>query len=276
MSSARTHTSSIGATLLLLVAAIAFAYPFVWMLVAAGKSNAEIFDPRQFWPNAWSLEPARRLFAGEWFPFWRVLANSLVVATVQAGLATLLTSLAGYAFANARSRRTAALFPAALVVIVLPVQSLAVPMFSWINELQLFNRLTGVILPGAVSGIGVIWFTQIYRQLPGSLREAARLDGAGEWRVWWTLLPTLRPALLSYALIHFILAWHEHLLPLLILSDQDRQTLPVAVASLYGSSLRYPYAALMAAAVISILPAAVLFGLGYRRFKTALADVLMH
>lgn len=276
MSSARTRTSSIGATLLLLLAAVAFAYPFVWMLLAAGKSNAEIFDPRQFWPTAWSLEPARRLFAGEWFPFWRVLANSLVVATVQAGFATLLTSLAGYAFANARSRWTAVLFPAALVVIVLPVQSLAVPLFSWVNELNLFNRLTGVILPGAVSGIGVIWFTQIFRQLPGSLREAARLDGAGEWRVWWTLLPTLRPALLSYALIHFILAWHEHLLPLLILSDSGRQTLPVAVASLYGSSLRYPYAALMAAAVASVLPAAVLFSLGYRRFKTALADVLMH
>lgn len=276
MSTARTRTLSIGATLLLLGAAIVFAYPFVWMLLATGKSNTEIFNPHQFWPASWNLDAARRLFAGEWFPFWRVLANSLVVATVQAGLATILTSLAGYAFANSRSRRAGLLFPVALIVIVLPVQSLAVPLFSWVNELNLFNRLGGVILPGAVSGIGVIWFTQIFRQMPASLRETARLDGAGEWRVWWTLLPTVRPALLSFALIHFILAWHEHLLPLLILSDPGRQTLPVAVASLYGSSLRYPYAALMVASVISVLPAAVLFGLGYRRFKTALADVLMH
>ncbi len=273
---ARTRRWSLGATLLLFAAAIVFAYPFLWMLLAAGKSNAEIFDPRQFWPTAWSFEPARGLFAGEWFPFWRVLANSLFVATAQAGLATLLTSLAGYAFANGRSRWAALLFPVALILIVLPVQSLAVPLFSWVNELRLFNRLWGVILPGAVSGIGVIWFAQIFRQLPASLREAARLDGAGEWRVWWTLLPTLKPALLSFALIHFILAWHEHLLPLLILSDQRQQTLPVAVASLYGSSLRYPYAALMAVSAISILPAAVFFGFGYRRFKTALAEVLMH
>jgi lactose/L-arabinose transport system permease protein len=141
---------------------------------------------------------------------------------------------------------------------------------------KLMNSVWGVILPGAVSGIGVIWFTQIFRQLPPSLREAARLDGAGEWRVWWTLLPTLRPALVSFALIHFILAWHDHLLPLLLLSDQGRQTLPVAIASLYGSSLRYPYAALMVGSVIATLPSALLFAFGYRRFKSALADVLMH
>ena len=86
----------------------------------------------------------------------------------------------------------------------------------------------------------------------------------------------IRPALISYALIHFILAWHEHLLPLLVLNSPKQQTLPVALASLYGSSLRYPYAALMAGSVLSVLPSAVLFAFGYRRFKSALADVLMH
>jgi len=270
------HSRSWFGTALLLVAAFAMAYPFLWMLLAAGKSNTEIFNPRQFWPAAWSLDPARRLIAGEWFPFWRVLGNSLVVALVQAGLATWLTSLAGYAFANSRSRWAARLFPVALVVIVLPVQTLAVPLFSWINDLRLINHPAGVILPGAVSGIGLIWFKQVFRQVPASLREAARLDGADEWRVWWTLLPTVRPALLSFGLIHFILAWHEHLLPLLVLNEPARQTLPVAIATLYGSSLRYPYAALMVASLFSLLPAAVLFGLGYRWFKSALADVLTH
>lgn len=272
----RDRTRFSGATALLVVAAVAFAYPFLWMLLATGKSNAEIFNPRQFWPTGWDFDPAARLLAGEWFPFWRVLGSSFLIATTQAALATLVTSLAGYAFAQARSRWVALLFPLALVVIVLPVQTLAVPLFSWINELGLIDRAAGVILPGAVSGLGVIWFTQVFRQVPASLREAARLDGAGEWRVWWTLLPLMRPALTSYALIHFVLAWHEHLLPLLILSDQAGQTLPVAIASLFGSSLRYPYAALMAASVLSLLPTTLLFALGYRRFKTALAEVLAH
>jgi multiple sugar transport system permease protein len=267
---------SVFATGLLLLTTLAFAYPFLWMLLAAGKSNAEIFNPRQFWPTAWSLEPARRLLSGEWFPFWRVLGNSVLVAAGQALLATVVTSLAGYTFANARGRSSKWLFALALVTIVLPVQALAIPLFTWVNELQLINRLWGVILPGVASGLGVIWFTQIFRQVPASLREAARLDGAGEWRVWWLLLPAVAPALVSYGLIHFILASHDHLLPLLILSTQDQQTLPVALASLYDSSLRYPYAALMAGSLLSILPAAILFALGFRRFKTALADVLMH
>lgn len=267
---------SMVSTGLLVLAAVVFAYPFVWMLMSVGKSNPEIFNPRQVWPASWNFSPARRLVSGEWFPFWRVLGNSLFVAGAQAVLATLLTSLAGFAFATSRSRLTALLFPFVLVVIVLPVQALAVPLFAWINDLRLVNHAWGVILPGAVSGLGVIWFMQIFRQLPASLREAARLDGAGEWRVWWTLLPVIMPALLSFALIHFILAWHEHLLPLLVLSDQARQTLPVAISSLYGSSLRYPYAALMTGSVISVVPTALLFGLGFRRFKTALADVLMN
>jgi multiple sugar transport system permease protein len=205
-----------------------------------------------------------------------VLGNSVLVAAGQALLATVVTSMAGYTFANARGRTGKWFFALALVTIVLPVQALAIPLFTWVNELQLINRLWGVILPGVAGGLGVIWFTQIFRQVPASLREAARLDGAGEWRVWWLLLPAVAPALVSYGLIHFILASHDHLLPLLILSTQDQQTLPVALASLYDSSLRYPYAALMAGSLLSILPAAILFALGFRRFKTALADVLMH
>ena len=263
-------------TLLLLAVALAFAYPLAWMVMSAGKSNPEIFNPHQFWPGHWDAQPAARLVGGEWFPFWRVFGNSLVVAATQASLATLVTSLAGYAFAQARSRMARWLFPVALVVIVVPVQSLAIPLFTWLAHLQLIDRLWAVILPGAVTGLGVIWFTQVFRQVPMSLVEAARLDGATEWRVWWLLSPALRPAVISYALIHFILAWHEHLMPLLALSSPGQQTLPVALASLYGSSLRYPYAALMAGSVIAILPTALVFALGYRRFKSALADVLMH
>lgn len=256
--------------------ALVFAYPFAWMALSVVKSNREIFDPRQFWPRTWDFEPALRLMSGEWFPFWRVLANSLFVAGMQTLLATVLTALAGYTFATSRNRSLRLLFPIALLVIVLPPAAMAVPIFTWIGKLHLFDSLAGVVLPGAVSGIGVIWFTQVFRQIPPALREAARMDGAGEWRVWWTLLPVVRPALIGFGMLHFILAWHDHLLPLLLLNSPENQTLQVALAALYGSSLRFPYAALMAGSVISLLPTFVLFAVCYRRFKTALADVLMH
>lgn len=271
-----TRRWSLPATIGLGALAIAFSYPFIWMLLAAFKSNTEIFNPHQFWPTTWDREPAQRLISGEWFPFWRVFGNSLFIAFVQAALATIITSLAGYVFANTKTRATRILFFISIVVIVIPAQALAVSTFIWVNKLYLMDRLWGVILPGAVSGIGVIWFTQIFRQVPASMREAARLDGASEWRIWFMLLPVLFPALISFALIHFVLAWHEHLLALLILHSGDQQTLPVAISSLYSSSMRFPYAALMAGSVLTLLPTALLFALGYRRFKSALADVIMH
>lgn len=267
---------SFPATVGLILVAVVFVYPFLWMLLAAFKSNVDIFNPKTFWPSTWDLEPARRLLGGEWFPFWRVFFNSLFIALTQSLIAVIITSLAGYVFANSRSWHSRILFFLSLVVIVIPVQALAVSLFVWTNDLHLIDRLWGVILPGAVSGLGVIWFTQIFRQVPATLREAARLDGANEWRVWWMLLPALLPALISFALIHFVLAWHEHLLALLILQSPEQQTLPVAISSLYSSSLRFPYAALMAGSVLTLIPTMILFALCFRRFKSALADVIMH
>ena len=205
-----------------------------------------------------------------------MFGNSLLIALAQATVATVITSLAGYVFANAKSQTTRILFFVAIVVIVIPAQALAVSTFVWVNKLHLMDRLWGVILPGVVSGIGVIWFTQIFRHVPASMREAAKLDGAGEWRIWFMLLPVLFPALISFALIHFVLAWHEHLIAMLILHSGEQQTLPVALSSLYSSSMRFPYAALMAGSVLTLLPTALLFALGYRRFKSALADVIMN
>jgi multiple sugar transport system permease protein len=187
-----------------------------------------------------------------------------------------VTSLAGYTFARHRFPGRGLFFVLALVVIVVPQQALAIPLFSWLNTLGLSNRLAGVILPGVVSGLGVLYFTQVFRQVPDDLVNAARLAGASEFRVYVTLLPLVSSALLSFGLIQFILAWHEHLIPLLVLSSAEKQTLPVALAGLYGSSLRFPYAVLMAASSLIIVPTAVLFALLYRRLQSALAEVLVH
>ena len=203
-----------------------------------------------------------------------MLANSLAVALVQAAGAVVLTSLAGYAFARHSFAGRRRLFLLALVMIVIPQNALAVPLFTWLHALGLSDRLLGVILPGMVSGLGILYFTQVFRQVPDELVDAARLAGASELRVYLTLLPLVRSALISFGLIHFILAWHEHLIPLLVLSTAEKQTLPIALASLYGSSLRFPFAVLMAASTLAVLPTALLFMLLHRRFKSALSEIL--
>jgi len=263
-------------TLCLLLVAVLFAYPFAWMLAGWFKSNRELMMPTRFWPSTLDWSAFRRLVGGEWFPFGRVWFNSLWVAFWQAAGAVALSSLAGYVFARHTFRGRHLLFMLSVTVIVIPAQAMAIPLFSWINGLGLTNHLAGVVLPGMVSGLGIIYFTQAFRHVPTSLVDAARVEGANEWRVYLSLLPLVRPAMVSFGLIHFILAWHQHLIPLLVLSEARQQTLPLALSSLYGSSLRYPYAALMVGSTFAVIPTAILFALLYRRLQTSLSRLLPH
>jgi len=267
---------SVLATLCVAVAGVLFFYPFLWMFLSAFKDNREIFKPLQLLPRAFDPQYYRQLFNGEWIPFFQVFTNSLVVAVLQSAGVVVVTSMAGYAFARNRFAGRGLLFILALVVIMMPQQALAIALFSWLNTLGLVNQLAGVILPGLVSGLGLLYFTQVFRQVPDDLVNAARLAGASEFRVYLTLLPLVSSALLSFGLIQFILAWHEHLIPLLVLSSAEKQTLPIALAGLYGSSLRFPYAVLMAASSLILLPTVVLFALLYRRFQSALSELLAH
>lgn len=268
--------TSVIATVCVMAAGVVFFYPFLWMALSAFKDTREIFKPLQLFPASFDPQYYRQLFSGEWLPFWRIFGNSLGVAVVQSVATVMVTSLAGFAFARQTFRGRNALFALAMVVIVMPVQAMPVPLFSWLNELGLNDRLAGVILPGVASGLGVLYFTQVFRQVPDDLVNAARLAGASEFRVYLTLLPLVSSALLCFGLIQFILAWHEHLIPLLVLSSAENQTLPVALAGLYGSSLRFPYALLMAASSLILVPTVILFLLLRRRFESALADLLVH
>lgn len=268
--------SSLLATLCVAAAGALFFYPFLWMFLSAFKDNPQIFRPLQVAPKSFDPQYFKQLFDGQWFPFARVFANSLIVALLQTVGVVAVASMAGYAFARHRFRGRGVLFLLAMVVIVMPQQALAVPLFSWMNRLGLVDHLAGVILPGIVSGLGVLYFTQVFRQVPDDLVNAARLAGASEFRVYLTLLPLISSALVSFGLIQFILSWHEHLVPLLVLSSAEQQTLPLALSALYGSSLRFPYAVLMAASSLILVPTMVLFALSYRRFKSALSDLLVH
>jgi len=209
------------------------------------------------------------------FSFGEVFAHSILASGAQALFATALTAMAGYAFAKLRFRGKRLLFLLAILVILVPRQALAVPLFEWISQLNLNGSLWAVILPGAASGIGVIFFTQIFRRVPDSLVEMARLEGASEARVFLVLLPLVSPALVTYGLIHFILAWQEHLFPLLLLSE-DNQVLPLALAKLRDSSHRIPEAISMAAATSTLLPVTMLFALFHRQIHTALKDFTAH
>ena len=251
--------------------------PFLWMVLGMFKTNAEFFQPmaKAFFPVNYDWQNVAELLEGRSVLFWAVFANSLIVSLGQALGAVALSAAAGYAFARFSFSGKRVLFVLAVALILVPRQLFAVPLYTWVNALGLMDNLLGVILPGIVTGLGVIYFTQVFRQMPEEYLQAARISGAPEFRVFMTVLPLVWPALLSYGMIHFILAWHEHLIPMLVLSETN-QTLPLALAKLRDVSYRTPEGVQMAASTFAVIPTAVLFALCHRKFKSSLSDMLVH
>ena len=281
-------------TLLLAPFLLAVLYPFLWMVFGIFKTNHEFFQPLRIWPmkplnleywkgladtffpNEFNFINIHELVMGKWVPFWDVFANSIVSSFCQALGAVALSAMAGYAFARLKFKFKNVYFVFVLALILVPRQLFAVPLFSWLNILGLNDSIFGIILPGVITGLGVIYFTQVFRKIPAEFIQVARTCGASEFRVFLILLSLIWPAILSYGMIHFVLAWHEHLLPMLVLSTESHQTLPLALAKLYDVSQRTPQGVQMAASTFSLIPTALLFALCHRKFKSSLSDMLVH
>lgn len=273
--SARGIKTSAAATGILLLLCALFAFPFLWMVLATFKANPEIFRPFPLLPDEFHLRHYRSLLSGEWIPYPRQFLNSLFIAAVQTALAVALTSAAGFVFAKHGFRGKRALFALAVLVVLIPRQVMVLPLFTWMNDLRLLDGPWAVIWPGAVSGIGVIYFAQVCKRIPDELLDMARGEGASEYRVFFAVLPLIRPALISYGLIHFILAWHEHLIPLVMLSTPEHMTSGVALSSLHGSSMRIPYGLLMTGSALTVLPTALLYLLVQKHFKSSLSELTL-
>ena len=135
-------------------------------------------------------------------------------------MATFVTAAAGYAFSKMKFRGSGWLFGIAIIVILVPKQALAVPLFEWMAWLGWQGELWSLVLPGVASGLGVIFFTQVFRKVPDELIDLAKVEGLNPVRIFLTLLPLIAPALVTFCFLHFILSWQEHLLPLLMLDGK--------------------------------------------------------
>ena len=266
----RGHASPFASSGLLLGLCLAFAFPFLWMLFASFKSDADIFNPFPLWPEHFEMGHYHSLLSGEWIPYGRQFLNSLLIAGGQTLLATAFACCAGYVFAKFEFPLKKTLLILAVLTVLIPRQALILPLFMWMNALSLLDTPWAVILPGAASGVGVLWFTAVFRRLPDSLLDMARCEGAGEYRVFWTALPLVKPALIAFALIQFVLCWQEHLLPLVMLSSAGKLTATIGLSSLNAGNFRLPYGILMAGCVLTVIPTALLFAITRRHFRSSL------
>jgi multiple sugar transport system permease protein len=242
----------------LLAAAALTLFPLVWMaavsLMPAGQAAA---TPPPLLPRPPTLENYTILFRR--LDVGRYALNSLVVATAATLISTLFNSMAGYAFAKLRFTGRDAVFRLLLVALVIPGQVGMLPLFLLVKQLGLVNSYAGVVVPGLASIFGIFLVRQYVQGIPDGLLDAARVDGAGEWRVFKdVVLPLSRPILVALAVTTFLGTWNDFLWPLVVLSDQDKYTLPVALANLFGEHLQ-DTEAMMAGAVVTVLPAMVLF-----------------
>jgi multiple sugar transport system permease protein len=242
---------------LAVVAALALA-PLAWMLSVSFMQPGEASAyPPPLLPAHATLANYRELFAHA--GMGRYLWNSLLIAGAITLLSLAFNLSAGYAFAKLRFRGRERLFRILLGALLIPAQVAMIPLFLMMKWLHLVNSYGGVIVPALASVFGIFLVRQYARSIPDELLEAARLDGAGEWRIFLRIvLPLLRPIVVTLAIFSFLASWNDFMWPLIVLSDQQWQTAPVAIASLSREHVQ-DNELMMAGAVVTVVPVLALF-----------------
>ena len=243
--------------LLALAAGIAV-FPLLWMLsVSFMQTGAASSLPPPLLPADPTLEHYRTLFAQS--GMGRAFINSLGLALAVTALSTLFNTLAGYAFAKLHFSGRDRIFAVLIAALVIPGQVAMLPLFLMLKEMGLVNTWGGVLVPGLAGIFGIYLVRQYALGIPNELLEAARMEGAGEFRVFFSVvLPLLKPVLVTLAVFGFLGSWNDFMWPLIVLTDGDMYTLPIALASLSREHVQ-DSELMMAGSVVTVLPVLLLF-----------------
>ncbi|HEY0605151.1 MAG TPA: carbohydrate ABC transporter permease [Herpetosiphonaceae bacterium] len=251
--------------LFLITGSVAMLLPFIWMLSTSLKTPPQIFTYPPVWlpdPIAW--QNYRETVSV--MPFGRFYLNSLIVASSITVLQLLTSSLAAFAFARLRFRGSNALFLLYLSTLMIPFQVTMLPNFILMSWLRWFDTYQALILPPAFSAFSTFLLRQYFLGLPLDLDEAARIDGASSFRIWWQIvMPLSGPVLAALTIFVFLNNWNDFLWPLVITDSIEMRTLPVGLSILQGQySVRWNL--LMAGSVIAMLPVLIVYILGQKWF----------
>lgn len=242
----------------LVIGAIATIIPLLWMVSASlmPQGEATSFPPRLV-PSHVTFEHYRSLFTR--LSIGRAFFNSMLVACIATLLSLIFNSMAGYAFAKLRFRGRDRLFALLVGALAIPAQVAMLPLFLMLKSMGLVNTYAGVLIPYMATIYGIFLVRQFMVAIPDDLLAAARIDGASELRIYFSIvLPVARPVLATLAIFTFMSAWNDFMWPLIILTDDDKYTLPVAIASLVGEHA-LDLELMMASAVVTVIPVLTLF-----------------
>jgi len=250
--------SKVGYILLVLGACVIF-FPVFWMALTSLKTAPEIqlvpptFFPKDIWNTANYREVCRRV------PFVNFLLNSFFVASVSSISSVFVSSLAGYGYAKFNFPGKNFFFFATIGVLMVPFQSIVVPLYLQVNRMGLVNTYLGVMIPFFVSGFGVFLMREAIEIVPDSYIDAAKIDGCSNIGIFMQIiLPSVKPTLVTLAIIKFMWTWNELLWPLVVISRQSKYVVTLGLSSFTTQQFR-EYHLLTAAAVLSVIPTIALF-----------------
>ncbi len=244
--------------------------PYIWMLLTSFKTTPEIMkNPSKILPIKWVITGYIKVLTRA--PFFKWFANSIVVSVTVTFIVLLTSSLAGFIFAKYRFPLKNVLFWVILASMMVPFSVTMIPNFLIINALNLYDSLYALIIPMAVSGFGIFLCRNFCEDIPDSICEAAKIDGASDLRIYATIIiPLLRPCLAALAIFTFLESWNDYLRPLIMLEKVSSMTLPVAL-SFFSSQHGNDLSATMSAAALVMLPVTIVFIAFQKQFIKGIA-----
>ncbi len=249
---------------LLIVLALGTLLPVLWVILSSFKPQSELFRvPLTFLPQKWTVQNyVSSLQAGN-FPVY--FSNTVFVAVVSTFITVMVNLMAGYALAKYIFKGRNLIFTIMIATLMIPLQVIMIPIFLQLKNLGMLNSLWGIIIPPAATPTGVFLARQYLVNLPDSLIEAARIDGAKEYSIFFRLiLPMSKPIVATIAIFSFMWRWNDYLWPLIVITDNKKQTVQQALANFVGQ-LQINWSDLLAMTTIAIIPVIIVF-LAFQRF----------
>ncbi|MCA0295536.1 MAG: carbohydrate ABC transporter permease [Actinobacteria bacterium] len=246
--------------------------PVIIIVLTAFKPAAEINQyPPTLFPSDWTLDNFTRIFSD--LPFARLFLNSVLFAGGVTLFALVFDSLAAYALARLDFRGNRVLLVVIVASLMIPFQATLIPVYQLVAQFGWVNTYAGLIVPRAADAFGIFFLRQFFVSLPRDLDNAARIDGAGEFRIFRSIvLPNAVPSLLTLAIFTFVNNWNDLLWPLVFTTTPEMGTITSGLTLLTGPSGIIPYGTMMAGSLIAVLPLAVMFLIMQRRFIESVAS----
>lgn len=250
---------------------IVFLMPLLWMLSSSIKLPHEVFSTDFQWiPDEIQWKNYLQVWTHEKVPFWKLYLNSLTIAVVGTVGELIIASMAGYSLSKIKYKGRDLIFVLMLVTMMIPAQAIIIPKFVLFKQIGLYNNLWALILPAWFNVTSIFLLKQFYTGLPDELMEAAKIDGANHFQIWWkVMLPLTKPAMVTCAVLAFINSWNEYLSAIVFLPTAENYTVSQGIQ--FWMSMSDEHNLMMTAAASAIIPVVVLFLFTQKYFVESIA-----